>query len=122
MSKVSKPTSVNILGTEYKIIYQTKDENETLLDCRGYVEFYTKEIYINSEWFEDTKDNKEDIFSDIYKGGYKTLRHEILHAFIFESGLWNNCDWAKNEEMTDWFAMQMPKISKCFDKLDILEK
>ena len=38
-----KPKKVNILGTEYKIIYQTKEENESLLECRGYVEFYTKD-------------------------------------------------------------------------------
>lgn len=121
MNKINKPKHVNILGTKYKIIYQTKEENKQLFDCRGYVEFYTKEIFINSEWFEDTKGNKEGVYSDIYKGGYKTLRHELLHAFIFESGLWNNCDWANNEEMTDWIAMQIPKISKCFKKLNILK-
>jgi hypothetical protein len=42
------------------------------------------------------------------------LRHEIVHAFFFESGLAqssNKCeDWAMNEEMVDWIARQGLKI------------
>lgn len=44
----------------------------------------------------------------------KTLRHEITHAFLFESGLEDNSNeadaWARNEEMVDWIAFQGPKI------------
>ena len=55
----------------------------------------------------------------------KTLRHEITHAFLNESGL-TDCSsvpsngWAKHEEMIDWFAIQSPKIFKVFQELDIL--
>lgn len=39
----------------------------------------------------------------------KVLRHEIVHAFLYESGLWQNAYgskcWAKNEEMIDWMAI-----------------
>ena len=40
----------------------------------------------------------------------KNLRHEIVHAFLFESGLAENSEWAYNEEMVDWIAKQGPKI------------
>ncbi len=45
----------------------------------------------------------------------RTLRYEIMHAFLNESGLSDSSNqyggaWAKNEEMVDWFAIQSPKI------------
>lgn len=115
------PKKVNILGTEYKIIYETNEQNEKLIECRGYVEFFTKEIHIDKEYF-DKNSLKSNFFSDLYKMGFKTLRHEIIHCFIFESGLWNNCSWADNEELTDWIAIQIPKLSKCFKELKIMEE
>jgi hypothetical protein len=52
----------------------------------------------------------------------ETIRHEIVHAFLNESGLgWNALPneraWAKNEEMVDWIAIQFPKIAKVFREL-----
>ena len=48
----------------------------------------------------------------------KVIRHEIIHAFLYESGLWQssfNCKaWAQNEEMVEWFAIQSPKIFRAF--------
>ena len=44
----------------------------------------------------------------------KNIRHEIVHAFLFESGLAENSEWAQNEEMVDWFACQAPKIYAAF--------
>ena len=49
------------------------------------------------------------------------LRHELIHAFLFESGLDQNsnlCEsWAINEEMVDWMAIQMPKIMNIYDSI-----
>ena len=104
-----KPKTANILGTQYKICYETVEENSDLLDCRGYADFTTKEIHINKETY------------NWYGLGLKTLRHEIIHCFIYESGLWNNCPWADNEELTDWIAIQIPKMSECFKNLGILK-
>ena len=44
------------------------------------------------------------------------IRHEIIHAFLYESGM-KECSsatqsWVENEEMVDWFAIQIPKIVK----------
>lgn len=55
----------------------------------------------------------------------RTLRHEIMHAFLNESGLSDSSNqyggaWAKNEEMVDWFAIQSPKIFAVYQSLDIL--
>lgn len=52
------------------------------------------------------------------------MRHEVIHAFLFESGLAENSNisdaWAVNEEMVDWLAIQAPKIFKAFQKLNII--
>ena len=55
----------------------------------------------------------------------KTLRHELIHAFLNESGLSDssNCyegAWTKNEEMVDWFAIQSPKIFEVFKEVSVL--
>ena len=41
----------------------------------------------------------------------KVKRHEIIHAFLLESGLAECSDWAQNEEMVDWLARMGPKIN-----------
>jgi len=52
-----------------------------------------------------------------------TTRHEILRAFLNESGLMDSSHqfdrgWAKNEEMVDWIAIQGPKIYKAWQEAD----
>ena len=54
----------------------------------------------------------------------KQLRHEIVHAFLSESGLQANYEHYKQfgheEPIVDWFAIQSTKIFKVFKELDIL--
>ena len=111
---------INILGTEYRIEFRKEDDDTILKDCNGYCDATVKLIVVLAE------PNKEcdcEDFSFIQK---KTLRHEIIHAFLTESGLFNNtynvdAGWAKNEEMVDWFAIQSPKIFKVYSELGILD-
>ncbi|WP_461218455.1 hypothetical protein [Lapidilactobacillus salsurivasis] len=46
----------------------------------------------------------------------KTLRHELIHAFLYESGLDANSEWARNEEIVDWIAIQFPKLQIVFNQ------
>ena len=81
------PDSANILGQEYKIVYECEDEDIRLKDADGYLESYAKEIHIDKSIFEqDNNDPLQMKNLDIY--GRKVIRHEIIHAFIIESGLW----------------------------------
>lgn len=54
----------------------------------------------------------------------KQLRHEIIHAFLSESGL--QCNWQHTEQFghdettVDWFAIQSPKIFKAFNELKLM--
>ena len=118
------PDKVNILGTEYKIKYSTEETDPKMVGADGYCEQHTKEIYINKHLFDGSEKTADDKF--MYKGldilGRKVLRHEIIHAFILESGLWECCEWARNEELTDWIARQFPKMYKVFSELKIADK
>lgn len=105
---------INILGQEYKIKNQKEEENEKLKNADGICEFYSKEIIV-CDIVED-----KDTFSNFQEYRNKVLRHEIIHAFIHESGLDIMSEWARNEEMVDYFAIQLPKIAKIFKELQIL--
>nr|DAH88942.1 MAG TPA: hypothetical protein [Caudoviricetes sp.] len=111
---------INILGTEYRIEFRKEDEDTILKDCNGYCDVTVKLIVALAE------PNKECDYEDFSFIQKKTLRHEIVHAFLTESGLFNNtynvdAGWEKNEEMVDWFAIQSPKIFKVYSELGLLE-
>lgn len=112
---------VNILGTDYKIYKNVSEIDELRIKhCYGFCDYCTKEIYIS----EDTIKEDDQTMKNLKEFENKVLRHEIIHAFFFESGLRENSNkqiaWAENEEMIDWIAIQFPKISKVFKELDIL--
>ena len=115
--------TVNILGTEYTIETHKISEDDILKDNQwsGYCGEESKEIVV-ADMSEKPYFALNEAEQEIYRK--KTLRHEITHAFLNESGM-SDCSkesqhWAKNEEMVDWFAIQSPKIFKVFQELDIL--
>lgn len=112
--------TVNILGTEYTIVIQSIKDNKMFDSCDGYCDWSARKLYIR-----DYSIDKDDIeYENIELHMDKTIRHEIIHAFLFESGLFNNAmtskgSWATNEEMVDWFAIQYPKIKAVYENLRI---
>ena len=119
MNPIDKvPETVNVLGVEYKIKFSTKDTDPKMKGADGYFESITKEIYLNKDIFS----NKDPLSFKKLETQYwkRVLRHELTHAFIFESGLDSSCDWALTEELVDWIALQFPKMAKCFKNVDIL--
>jgi len=113
---------INVLGTIYKIEYNTVDEDLLLETLAGYMDVTTKKIIIRN-YTEEELDRPFNV-KDLGYEKNKVIRHEIIHAFLNESGLnenSNGCNsWANNEEMIDWFALQSPKIYKIYIQLGIL--
>ena len=106
---------INVLGTNYKIVYNVTEEDDPYTAvCDGYIDYTNKEIYI--------KDMSEHGWSDNKYHENEVTRHELVHAFLYESGLNVNSDWARNEELVDWIALQVPKINKLFEELNINNK
>ena len=105
---------VNVLGTEYTIIKNAiESEYPKLIDRNGYTDFSIKKIVLRK--YEEDNDSVE----DLTKVENKVLRHEIIHAFLYESGL-HNASWAIEEEMVDWIALQFEKMLDVFRKIDAL--
>lgn len=114
------PEKVSVLGVEYKIIFRTEKDDEKLNAADGYCEFLSKEIVIDKALFNGG-DGSPMILNRLDLFGLSVIRHELIHAFIYESGLNNENKWAKDEELVDWIALQFPKLNKCFNEIGVLE-
>lgn len=110
---------VDILGTRYRIEKRKISEDSYLKENKldGFCSEYEKLIVVadvrEEEFFGITTESER---ISIEKA---ILRHEIVHAFLDESGLSANtaqyqCGWAKNEEMVDWISIQIPKIVEAY--------
>lgn len=111
---------VNVLGTEYTIhrVDNGKDEFMEKMNFGGYCDDRQKKIVILN--MKTVPDWEKESDAAIRAMENEILRHELIHAFLSESGLkWDSFTptkaWAKNEEMIDWLAIQMPKIFKVFE-------
>lgn len=116
---------INVLGTEYRIETHKISEGNYLekKQLAGYCGEEEKLIVVADMSEEKYFTGMDEKAQEIYRK--RTLRHEIIHAFLNESGLSDNSNqygsaWAKNEEMVDWFAIQAPKIFKLYLDLEIL--
>ena len=95
--------AINVLGTDY-FVHVGDFPNMENLD--GEINYAEKLIYISGK-----------VFNEYFL--HTVLKHEIIHAFLFESGLSVNSNnvlsWATNEEMIDFFALQYDKINKTLE-------
>ena len=103
---------VNILGTKYTIDYEELKN----ADYDGYCDMSSRHIVVRSDNVNELED-----FESHQK---KQLRHEIIHAFLNESGLQANFEhanrWGHDETMVDWFAIQAPKIFELLKEIGCL--
>lgn len=116
---------IDILGTEYRIEIHKVSEDSYMEEkgLAGYCEEENKLIVVADMSEEKYFVGMDEKAQETYRK--KTLRHEIMHAFLNESGLSDSSNrfdgaWAKNEEMVDWLAIQTPKIFSTFKKMNIL--
>lgn len=107
---------VNILGTEYEVIKDNTGTNPKLKDANGICELYSKKIVLEDKFDDDPMnvDNFQD-FKD------KIFRHEIVHAYIAESGIDECCSWGRDEMLVDWIARQIPKMCKTMKQAGCLK-
>lgn len=115
---MTEPKVIDILGTDYQVLFRKAENDKKLEQCDGYFDFTKKLIVVGIFENDDMSVGNLELYQK------KVLRHEITHAFLFESGLWSNSgnmeSWAMSEEITDWFAIQSPKIFKAFQEIGVL--
>ena len=114
--------TISIMGTCYDIHF-VKEYPERLKgvgeSADGLFNRCNREIYILK--------NRDKDFTDEGRKRHMNcvLRHEIIHAYLEESGLSANSKmisaWAQNEEMVDWLAIQSPKIFATFQEVGCLD-
>ena len=111
--------NVSVLGTDYRIFMGVPEtEDEVLKSCAGYCDKTSHRIAVAAQ---DADGNLDD--DAAYRR--QILRHEIIHAFLFESGLGGDSVWHVEgqehpEQTVDWFARQFPKILKAFQTVGAL--
>lgn len=109
---------VHILGVTYKILFKEDSEDFKITTADGYMDHSEKRIVIGV--FEYSTDSVRDL-SHYTK---KVMRHEIVHAFLYESGIWSNAhsskNWATDEEIVDWLAIQAPKLFEAFKEAECI--
>ena len=101
---------VSILGTIYTIIERSEEEDINLKDNDGYCDRAKKKIVI--------VDGRADYTDSWWEWQRKKImRHEIIHAFLNESGLIENfahIEYGQEETTIDWIAIQFPKMLEAF--------
>ena len=92
---------IDVLGTKYAVEV-TEDTGDESSD--GICDFLTKTIKV----WPDCKispDHSEELQR---VSGRNTLRHEVIHAFFYESGL---TDYTVDETLVEALAILWPKIN-----------
>ena len=114
--------TINILGTTYKVYLNVpRNEDSQLEGLFGYTSYHDKRIVVaDVKTLHGWESSSDEVVFDIFA---ITVRHEVIHAYLMESGLSNSAShadcWALNEEMVDWFAIQVPKMMKTFEELGV---
>lgn len=108
---------LNILGAEWTVEYRNADADPILLDGNGgYTDSSINLIVISNE-------KKSDDVADFKEIQKRYLRHEIVHAFLYESGLgadFTHPEFGHDETYVDWIAIQFPKMLKVFKEANCL--
>lgn len=93
---------INVLGTEYSVEYKTEIDDVGLVGLKGYCDSTSKRIVLRKAGERSPMDaDKPELDADA------TVRHEIVHAFLFESGL---SEYSHDETLVEWIAVQFPKM------------
>ena len=110
---------VNVLGTEYEIYLNVpEDVDATLKVCQGYCDKTTKRVCVGKLGEECNLGNPTEYVKYV-------IRHELIHAFLFESGIGGDTVWDIDgeehpEHMVEWIGMQFPKIMKAYQELGVV--
>lgn len=95
---------VDILGTKYKLIENAELDKDT----DGVCAFYSKEIHIRPV---EQMLGGEGTTAEKYERRKEVIRHEIAHAYLYESGL---TTLAQDETPVEWLATNFPKMLQTF--------
>ena len=92
---------VNVLGTKYEASFGTREELNMDKDTYGECEVYSKQIRVCTDPEPGvSEETKNTIISEV-------IRHELSHAFLYESGL---IAFSTDETLVEWMSVNMSKV------------
>lgn len=107
---------VDVLGAKWKIVDRSPDKDELLVERYGYCDTSVRLIVLRTE-------QEDDELLDYAETRKSVIRHELIHALMYESGLHDNMTHPEigvDETMVDWVAIQFPKMLDLFKKAGCL--
>lgn len=97
-------TKINVLGVDYELhLIDSRDSYMLKNDCDGYCDNYRhliKVLITGNQKFTD-----------------EIVKHELLHAFLYESGI-DLGYGIHSEENVNWFSLQFNKIRKAVEEYE----
>ena len=112
--------TIDILGTDYTLHYCTANQDDLLI--RGCCQRNLKKIIIYSLSTINEYKDKPDEWR--YADEVYTLHHEIVHAYLTESGLNSSTKnsygpWSEDEEIVDWISWMTLKMANTFKEAEV---
>lgn len=105
MKTLNIDTTVRILGAVWTVRSATETEEPRLEGVNGFTDWTTRTICLEK--------NTQGNLGCIKTYMNQVIKHEVIHAFMFESGLgdsFEHKDYGQEETIVDWFAFQMGNI------------
>lgn len=104
---------INILGTPYRLIICPDDRDHRFkdLNCGGFCDYSVKKLMVSNYTGES---EKNDAVEDVRYIIQKAILHEMVHAYLYESGLgedWEHKAFGHEETTVDWIARQLIKMN-----------
>ena len=113
-----KTYNLSILGNKWKLKVVPRHLDPMFETVDGYCDRSDRTMYVaedSTRTIDDLKNWPE--YQKVVK------RHEIIHAFMFESGLAQDMyhtPYGHDEAEIDWMAIQFPKMMQVFEKAEAL--
>jgi hypothetical protein len=91
-------------GRFFELMFATEKTSTQKINVLGVM----YEIIEDDGLINDGNDGVCDVYNEV-------MRHELVHAFFYESGL---CEYSDNEQLVDWIATQYDKLHKAFGEAE----
>lgn len=105
MKTLNINTTVRILGAIWVVRSATETEEPRLEGVNGFTDWTTRTICLEK--------NTQGNLGNMETCMNKVIRHEVVHAFMFESGLGDSFEhkyFGHEETIVDWIAYHMENI------------
>lgn len=93
---------VDILGEQYKLL-EIEDKRFEEEDADGFCEWWAKELHIR----KGIDEPEQGSMLNLKDYRINTIKHEVVHAFMFESGMKN---YERDEMLIEWIARNLDRM------------